>query len=383
MYFSPERNQWFTERLFAHVRAGTTDQAAGMMEYDLSMYADPDIARQERERIFRRLPMMTLLSSQLPEAGDFVTVRLNETNVLVTRQPDGSVMAFVNACRHRGATVVTQESGKRRLFSCPYHGWSYAPDGKLKAISFRETFGQLDAPRDLIRLPVEERHGFIWIVEDPAGSIDIAAHLGPGMDRLLAEYHLEQFFCYRTHELEFPQNWKVMLEGVLDGYHVSFVHGDTIKPYFYLNMMVIDDFGHHHVTGTPRRTIDTILDQPPGSKPLDDYAVFGNLVSPNTTFVLHPHHIEHWTLYQDTKDPGRCRVQLRILTRTREHDERGEAIMAKNWRIAEAAIVNEDVPVGNSIQSSAGHPFGSPVLLGLNEVGNQVFHRAWRHYMGV
>lgn len=382
MYFSSERNKRFAQRLFEHVRNGTTDQTADMLPYDLSMYADTEIAAAERTKIFEKLPMMALHSSQLPEPGDFVTVQLNRTEAIVSRQKDGSVKAMVNACRHRGATLVKQESGRRNLFVCPYHGWSYAGDGSLKAISFSETFGACRADdRRLVQLPVEERHGFIWIVEHPEGSIDVAAHLGPGMDALLAEYGFGHYHVWRSATFEFDQNWKIMLEGVLDGYHVSFVHGATIKPYFYLNMMAIEDFGHHHVTATPRRTIDRILHEPPGQSPLDEYAVFGNLVSPNTTFVLHPHHIEHWTIYQNAGDPGRCRAMLRVLTPLKRLDERSEAIMEKNWNIASAAILNEDVPVGNSIQASANMPHAGPVLLGLNEVGNRVFHRAWHHYM--
>src|SRR5262249_42507073 len=148
----------------------------------------------------------------------------------VSRQKDGSVRAMINACRHRGSTVVRQDSGKRQLFGCPYHGWSYASDGALKAITFDETFGARPGPEQgLVQLPVEERHGFVWIVEDPDSHIDVAAHLGPDMDRLLAEYRLERYHVWRSETFEFPQNWKVMLEGVLDGYHVSFVHGATIK----------------------------------------------------------------------------------------------------------------------------------------------------------
>jgi phenylpropionate dioxygenase-like ring-hydroxylating dioxygenase large terminal subunit len=349
----------------------------------LSVYSDPLIAEQERQRIFQALPMMAVHSSQVPEPGDVVTVQLNRTSVIVSRQKDGSVRAMINACRHRGSTVIRQEAGKRNLFSCPYHGWSYASDGALKAITFNETYGPRPGPdQGLVQLPVQERHGFIWIVEDPNGRIDVAEHLGTGMDQLLAEYGLERYHVWRSELFEFPQNWKIMLEGVLDGYHVSFVHGATIKPYFYLNMMVIEDFGRHHLTGTPRRAIDAILDEEPGRSPLDTYAVFGNLVSPNTTFVLHPHHIEHWTLYQDPKGPGACRAMLRILTPHKDLDQKREAIMQKNWKIACAAIVNEDVPVGNGIQASAGFPHARAAVLGLNEVGNQVFHRAWQHYIG-
>src|SRR3546814_3217929 len=75
------------------------------------------------------------------------------------------------------------------------------------------------------------------IVENPAGTIDVRAHLGEGMDQALGEYGLDQWFFYKSHVFDFPQNWKIMMDGLIDGYHVQFLHGATISPYFYPNMM--------------------------------------------------------------------------------------------------------------------------------------------------
>ena len=225
-------------------------------------------------------------------------------------------------------------------------------------------------------LPVEERHGFIWIVENPDETIDVETFLGPGMDRLLAEYGLEAWHVYREHVFDFPQNWKVMMDGLIDGYHVQFLHGATISRFFYPNMLGSEQFERHMYWGNPRKAIDQILDQEPGSFALDRYVIFGNLFTPNTVMVLHPHHIEYWTVYQGT-DVSSCRLHLRYLTRDKEHDEEGHAILAKNWEIAVSAIVNEDIPVGNSIQASAGMPFRPKAYLGRNEIVNQLFHRTY------
>src|SRR3546814_4891496 len=54
-------------------------------------------------------------------------------------------------------------------------------------------------------------------------------------------------------------------------------------------------------------------------------------------------------------DPGRSRVHMRFLTpkAAGDYDEKGRGILDKNWDIAAAAILNEDVPIGDSIQRSA------------------------------
>lgn len=378
-YFTPERRAWFAAKLFDHARNGTTDLAAEVMEYDLGVYADPDLAVKERDRIFQRLPMMAGHSAQLPGPKTFFTMRLNRSNVLVTRQADGQVRAFLNVCRHRGATLVGEAEGRRALFTCPYHGWSYSNDGALQRVTFEETFGEAPAcvREGLIPLPVEERHGFIWIVENPEGEIDVASFLGPQMDQLLAEYGFDRFHVYRQHVFDFPQNWKVMMDGLTDGYHVQFLHGATISPYFYPNMLGGEQMGRHMCWGNPRRAIEKIMDQPPGAVPLERYVIFGNLFTPNSVMVLHPHHIEFWTVYQGA-DVSSCRLHLRYLARDKEHDARGHEILAKNWEIAVSAIVNEDIPVGNSIQSSADMPYRPKAYLGRNEIINQLFHKTYR-----
>jgi phenylpropionate dioxygenase-like ring-hydroxylating dioxygenase large terminal subunit len=385
MYFSAERNAFLARKCFAHVRNNTTDLCEELYEYDLSIYSDAQVAARERERIFEALPMMALHSAQLPEPGSFVTVQLNRSEALVTRGKDGTVRAFLNICRHRGAMLVNETSGRRSRFSCPYHGWTYTNDGTLIGVSFKETSG-VDLPcaeRNLVALPAEERHGFIWIVENPEGSIDIAAHLGPDMDEVLATYGLDRWFCFREHVFDFAQNWKIMMDGLTDTHHVQFVHGPTIMPYFYMNMMASAELqGAHSVQATPRRKIDQVIDSAqPGDFPIDAYAVFGNMIWPNVSIQLHPHHVEFWTLYQDPDNPGRSRAHLRFLTPQRDYEGRGLEIIEKNWAIAFAAIVNEDVPVGDSIQRAAKMPRSGKLVLGLNEIVNQKFHRAYAALM--
>ncbi len=382
MYFSEERNARLAAKLFKHVADNTTDQLDELFEYDLAIYSSPQTAQRERALIFERAPMMAAHASQIAQPGSFITLKLNASNVLVTRRQDGSVGAYLNVCRHRGSQLVSAECGVKSRFTCPYHGWTYSNDGRLRGIGFAESFGiRPSEEKSLVSLPVEERHGFIWIVENPRGRIDVKAHLGEGMDQALAEYHLERHFHYRSQVFTFPQNWKVMMDGLIDGYHVQFLHGATISPYFYPNMMGIEILGRHALWGNPRRSIEKILHEKPGDTPLDRYAIIGNLFVPNAVMVMHPHHIEFWTIYQNPADTASCRVHLRYLTPSAEQDARGVEILDKNWKIATDAIINEDVPVGNGIQASAAMAHTGSVCLGRNEVTNQLFHRAYRDAM--
>lgn len=383
MYFSVERSRRIAEHLLEHLRNGTTDMTSEIMELDLDEYRNEELAQMERERIFERLPMMAAHASRISEPNSYITAQTNRSNVLLTRQKDGSVGAFLNVCRHRGASLVNDTGGRRAVFTCPYHAWSYGNDGSIRNIPYSYTFGASACERSgLVALPVEERHGFIWVVEDPRGTIDVADHLGPGMDQLLSELPFDQWFHYKDHTFEFPQNWKVMMDGLIDGYHVQFLHGKTISPYFQNNTMATEIHGNHALTATPRRTLADVSDQETIDHHLHRYAIFATLVTPSSVLVMHPHHVEFWTIYQHPLATDRARVCLRYLTPERDHDEEGERTLEKNWKIATDAIINEDVPVGNSIQKSATTPHAGPICLGRNEILNQLFHRSYQRYMG-
>ena len=67
------------------------------------VYSDPEI--YELERIFERCWLFLAHRARSPSPGDFFSTRMGEDPVLVVRQNDGSIGAFLNACSHRGMRV--------------------------------------------------------------------------------------------------------------------------------------------------------------------------------------------------------------------------------------------------------------------------------------
>lgn len=95
------------------------------------IYTDPDLYQLELKNVFGRSWLFLAHDSQLPKAGSFVQTYMGEDPVLVVRQRDGSVKAFLNQCRHRGMRICRAEAGTNRAFTCSYHGWSYDLEGNL------------------------------------------------------------------------------------------------------------------------------------------------------------------------------------------------------------------------------------------------------------
>ena len=71
--------------------------------------------------------------------GDVMPVNVGGASLLLAND-GGTVRAFHNVCRHRGAKLVEEPCSKRRTILCPYHRWGYALDGRLIATpSFDDT----------------------------------------------------------------------------------------------------------------------------------------------------------------------------------------------------------------------------------------------------
>src|SRR5262245_16786001 len=90
------------DQLAEVLRARTTHVDGGETVVDAARYVDPARFALERERLFRRHPVVAAHASQLQRPGDYLTHDGTGTPILLARTADGAIAAHVNACRHRG-----------------------------------------------------------------------------------------------------------------------------------------------------------------------------------------------------------------------------------------------------------------------------------------
>ena len=195
-----------------------------------SWYSDPAVLQLERHRIFRRTWQYVGRGDQVAEPGSFCTSDAGGVPVVVVRDRDGVLRAFLNVCRHRGSLVCEGE-GRRETLQCPYHAWTYGLDGTLRSAPRADR--ELVAPdRDalgLVRLPVDTWGPFVFVNPDPDGAPladtlgelpELVAGAGFDVDRLR--------FHHRSHS-EYEANWKVCAENFLECYHCQVAHPSFSK----------------------------------------------------------------------------------------------------------------------------------------------------------
>ena len=268
-------------RLQANVAAGMPDQSDRPMKVPALTYRDPEQWKREIDEIFLKMPLLVALSCDVPEPGDYQSLEIAGRPILVVRGDDGRVRTFLNVCRHRGARVAGEPCGNARRFTCPYHAWSYDRGGVLVGVPGRETFGDVDAT-GLVELPTAERVGVVFAVLLPDADLDVDAWLG-GMTESLAALRLDEMHPYRriTH-LDSP-NWKLAADGYLDGYHLGYLHRNTIGVKSITNRNTYDFFGPHVRIGFANKAITELGGDEGRERPLPDYMSLVHYIFPNVS----------------------------------------------------------------------------------------------------
>ena len=199
-----------------------------------SVYRDPVIFKLELERIWYRTWVYVGHESEIPKPNDFVAKSIGVRPILMTRDRDGQIHLLLNRCTHRGLQVCAKPRGNVQSFTCPYHSWNFAIDGRLLGYAFPDGYQGLDkGALGLARVPrVASYKGFVFgsfATEGPT----LAEHLGGAaecFDRLAATSpagEVEITAGFLKHRVK--ANWKFVLDNECDGYHPAFVHSSIFS----------------------------------------------------------------------------------------------------------------------------------------------------------
>ncbi len=207
---------------------------------DRAIYNDPDVLEAEYRHIFEANWVFLCHEAHVPHRGDYFATHIGRQPVFVVRKSDGSLGCYLNACGHRGATLVTHRIGNSKEFVCPYHGFCFDTTGKCTAVSAPKTgwseqrldlsefdlspIARIDSYRGLV---FGSLSGDVPSLREHLGAatalIDIFVAPAPQELEIVAGFSIYQTAC----------NWKIMHENGPDAYHAPVVHNNFAQAVTY------------------------------------------------------------------------------------------------------------------------------------------------------
>ncbi len=185
-------------------------------------YTDPDRFRDELETFYFGSWICAGRADAIPSPGDYFLREIAGESIIIVRDAT-EIRAFYNVCRHRGTRMCTVAEGHfASRIQCPYHGWTYALDGRLLGAP---QMGDTDFLRD--EYPLRNVHAAVW-------DGHIFLHLGKNAEPLskqLGELP-EKFAPWRMEELRLHKrivypvraNWKLVVLNYNECLHCPVLH---------------------------------------------------------------------------------------------------------------------------------------------------------------
>ena len=365
-------------QIFDAIDRGTPPMAERFTRNDTSAYTSSERAARERDVLFRHHPIVGGFSSQIPNPGDYLTEDLAPVPILVARNTAGELRAFVNICRHRGAKLASGCGHIAKLFSCPYHAWSYDTDGRLVAIPDDYGFEGLDrAASGLVALPVAEKYGLIFVTPTPAdnnNTIDIDSMLA-GLGEDIDSYGVASMAHQETRVVRRRMNWKLMSDTFWEAYHIKVLHAQNVAPLFVKNLAMFDAFGRNTRYIGVRKSIEKLRDLPQEKWDLIPHTTILMNLFPNTILVMQSDHAEIYRIFPAGTHVGESVATISILAP--EPSPKWSRTMDLLL-----GVVDQDFTLGETIQHNFESGALRKVTYGRYENALEHFHRSIREALG-
>ena len=277
-------------------------------------YTSPAMLEIETELIFARSWMCVGRADSVARPGQLVTAEVAGESVVVAHGRDGQLRAFLNVCRHRGTRICAGPAEAVRSIRCPYHGWTYALDGRLVAAPNMPEMPDLQKERrGLAPVAVTTWAGYLWCcldldAEPLARQVEpqIVERLG-GTD-VLDAYGLDGLVLGRRIGYDVAANWKALVENFTECYHCPIIHPELTSavPEFRSGYGSISGGRWHGATLAPRLAAFSAsgkaLRQPlPGLPDGAERLFYGVILLPNVFLILVGDHVAFFRL-----DPLAC-----------------------------------------------------------------------------
>ncbi len=364
-----DKSQQLIERLIHRVQTNTTDETTGSMNEPASVFLDDKRWQLEREKLFFETPQVIGFAGEVAEANSYITAESMGVPIVVTRDSDGELRAFINACAHRGAQVATGCGTKKRL-TCGFHGWSYNLDGKLAGRPNDLSFSLAKDKCSLVSLPVSDRSGLIVVGLRSEMEPEKIDHALDDIADEFSGFGLDTVHTLESRCFDVKANWKLVVSLSHESYHFNVLHRDSLTPMMTPHA-VIDEFGLHTRWSFPLRGIEKLADKPRSEWPLRIPGAISHTIFPGTVVIVNPSDAQIIRV-----EPGRT-VDTSVVHFTGVYDDplrKEESQQAFNF--GGEIFETEDLPIAEQCQKGLSGGLQS-IVIGSNEPIVQMWHQRW------
>ncbi|MGI8575477.1 MAG: aromatic ring-hydroxylating oxygenase subunit alpha [Egibacteraceae bacterium] len=193
-------------------------------------YHHAEVFAWEQQTLFPGAWVCVGRASELAESGHRRALMIGAQPVIVTRDAQGELHALSNVCRHRGHEVLGVGDSSGSTLQCPYHGWVYGLNGRLRGgprLRATPRFDRTDPSHALLSLPLAEWGG--WIFVSASTQPPSFAAWMEGLGALLGAYELSRLRTAVTHTYEVAANWKLLVENYHECYHCDQIHPELCR----------------------------------------------------------------------------------------------------------------------------------------------------------
>lgn len=195
----------------------------GVTRISTDRYLSKEWHDREVERIWKHAWQMACHVDDIPGVGDYVIYEVAYLSFIVVRVGQDQFKAFYNACLHRGRHLRDQDGCGAREFRCPFHGWCWEIDGRLREIPSEWDFpGVREEVAHLPEAQVARWGGFVFINPDPNAEA-FETFVGD-LPKHLERYRFEERYKQVHVAKVVRANWKLNQEAFIEGYHVIATH---------------------------------------------------------------------------------------------------------------------------------------------------------------
>ena len=236
----------------AEPRRKVPTEQLGTGKLPVDSYVCKDFFARENQNLWPKTWLLAGRESDVANPGEYFVLDLDVigASVIVVRGKDNILRAFHNVCTHRGMRICVENKGSCQRFRCHFHNWMFDLEGNLSGIPYEEAFAEPVDRQDaaLNQVNVDTWGGFVFVNLDPEPREALAEFMGVYPPELEA-YFREQEWCWTGGcKVVANSNWKLGIDGAVDGYHGGFLHAETIFGRLRRDDMKVQLFGNSYGT---------------------------------------------------------------------------------------------------------------------------------------